>query len=290
MATCYRHPGRETGVSCSNCGRPICPDCMTPTAVGMRCPECAGEKTRVVRARSLSTRPQVTIALIVINVIVFLLEGKSALTISGNATGTLVEKGGLIGSIPGLAGFGVAHGEVWRIVTCGFLHDNLIHIAFNMWVLYIFGSLVEPAIGGLKLAVVYFVSLFASSLVALITTPHNFTIGASGAIFGLMGAAVMILRERHVSVMQSGVGMVIVLNVVISFTLPGISWGGHLGGLAGGLLAMAALQLGDRRRSQLLGYGLCAVLAVLSIGGSIAVANATVEEHPLLLQRTGDVR
>src|SRR5271163_5193355 len=108
MATCYRHPSRETGVSCSNCGRPICPDCMTTTPVGMRCPECAKQRTKVVRARELASVPRVTYALIVINVIVFLTEGKSAFTISGEASGNVVVKGGVLGSseLPQLAGQG----------------------------------------------------------------------------------------------------------------------------------------------------------------------------------------
>src|SRR5881398_1204608 len=101
MATCYRHPSRETGVSCSNCGRPICPDCMTSTPVGMRCPECSSQRTKVVRMREMPSGPLVTYALIAINVIVFLAEGGGALTISGSSTGGLYEKGALIGSLFG---------------------------------------------------------------------------------------------------------------------------------------------------------------------------------------------
>ncbi len=285
MATCYRHPGRETGVSCSNCGRPICPDCMTPTAVGMRCPECAGQKTRVIRGpAAVSTRPRVTIALIAINVLVFLFEGASAFTVNGAPEGVVYEKGVLFGSIPGHPSVGgVAHGQLWRLVTAGFLHDNFIHIAFNMWVLYVFGSMLEPAIGGIKLAVVYFVSLLAGSLVALITTPHSLTAGASGAIFGVMGAVVVILYERHIPIMQSGIGWVIAINLIFSFTIPGISWGGHLGGLAGGLLAMAALQWGDRMRSAAVGYGLCLLIGLACVAGSVAVANSTVQPTTLLV-------
>ncbi|HUA11298.1 MAG TPA: rhomboid family intramembrane serine protease [Solirubrobacteraceae bacterium] len=284
MATCYRHPGRETGVSCSNCGRPICPDCMTPTPVGMRCPECASQKTRVIRgAAAVNRTPRVTVTLIAINVLVFLFEGPTAFTFGGSAGGTLIEKGALIGSFPTLPGIGVAHGQWWRIVTCGFLHENFLHIGFNMWVLYVFGTMLEPAIGSLKFAVVYFVSLLASSFVALITTPHGITVGASGAIFGVMGAVVVVLYERRIPIMQSGVGWVIALNLIFSFTLPGISWGGHLGGLAGGLLTMAALQFGDRLRSPAIGYGISILIAVVCFAGAVEVAHRNLENGPVFV-------
>jgi membrane associated rhomboid family serine protease len=155
MATCYRHPSRETGVSCSNCGRPICPDCMTTTPVGMRCPECAKQRTKVMRIpSSVSTVPRVTYALIAINVIAFLAEGSGAFNLGSSASGSVVEKGALLGSsdFPGLAGQGVAHGEWWRIISGGFLHENVLHILFNMWVLYYLGTQLEPALGRVKFA------------------------------------------------------------------------------------------------------------------------------------------
>src|SRR6267154_2299283 len=152
MATCYRHPSRETGVSCSNCGRPICPDCMTTTPVGMRCPECAKQSTRVVRMRDMAGGPQVTIALIAINVLAFIAEGHVSPT--GSPSSSLYLKGALLGSseIPGLTTLGVAHGQWWRIVTGGFLHENLLHIGFNMYVLYILGMQLEPALGRVRFA------------------------------------------------------------------------------------------------------------------------------------------
>src|SRR5581483_5472481 len=101
MATCYRHPSRETGVSCSNCGRPICPDCMTTTPVGMRCPDCARQRTRVVRMREMTSEPRVTYALIAINVVAYLAEGSLTLTRSGVLGGTLYDKGALLGSLRG---------------------------------------------------------------------------------------------------------------------------------------------------------------------------------------------
>jgi membrane associated rhomboid family serine protease len=277
MATCYRHPSRETAVSCSSCGRPICPDCMTPTQVGMRCPECASQRTKVVRMRDMAAVPRVTYALIAINVIVFLTEGR--LTVSnGGGTGTIYEKGALLGSFPGLPGQGVAHGQWWRLLTSGFLHENLIHIGFNMWILYILGQMLEPALGSVKFAVIYFVSLLAGSFGALLVSPHVLTVGASGAVFGLMGAAAVEMRARQIPVMQSGIGMLILLNLFISFTLPGISWGGHVGGLIGGALVALVLQLGERHRSQALAMAGCAAIAAASVAGSIATAKSSEVE------------
>jgi len=310
MATCYRHPSRETGVSCSNCGRPICPDCMTTTAVGMRCPECAKQRTRVMRMRSATTVPRVTYALIVINVVVFLAEGK--ITATGGGVGNSVyQKGALLGSSETLVGQGVAHGQWWRIISGGFLHENLLHIGFNMYVLYVLGQMLEPALGRLRFAaiyfiysatveerylteqfpdayppyrgstkfgVVYFVSLLTGSLGALLVSPHSLTVGASGAVFGLMGAAAVEMRARQIALMESGVGGLILINLVISFTFSNISWGGHVGGLIGGALAAAVIQLGDRRRAQALALAGCALIALASVSGAIAAAKSSEVE------------
>src|SRR3954471_5119141 len=122
METCYRHPNRETGVSCSNCGKPICPDCMTPTTVGMRCPDCAGQTTKVRTARTLHDDPRVTYALIAINVIVYLAElASGAGGLGGALGGTVVHDGALFGPK-------VADGEWYRIVTGGFLHATFFHL------------------------------------------------------------------------------------------------------------------------------------------------------------------
>lgn len=279
MATCYRHPSRETGVSCSNCGRPICPDCMTTTPVGMRCPECARQRTKVKRMRDISSVPQVTYALIAMNVVAFLAEGGS-LSLNGEASGSVLTKGALLGSSedPHLIGQGVAHGQLWRIVTGGFLHANLLHIGFNMWVLYYLGTMLEPALGRMKFGLLYAVSLLAGALGALLVSPHVITVGASGAVFGLMGAAAVEMRARQIPLMQSGVGMLILINLVISFTLPGISWGGHVGGLIGGGLAALALQVGERRRAQTLAIAACAAIGLGCAAGSVAAASSSEVE------------
>jgi membrane associated rhomboid family serine protease len=291
MATCYRHPGRETGVSCSRCDRPICPDCMTPTSVGMRCPECAGDSTKVrtpTFAASPSSVARATMILIGINVAAFLLEvltGSGGLSSTGS---TVFADGALCGNAIGEGGFcgggAIAEsdgGEWWRIVTSGFLHAGLIHLALNMFVLYVLGQVLEPAIGTPRFVALYFVSLIAGSLGALLlTAPDRFTVGASGAVYGLFIATIIVARRRGLDHVVSQLGFWLGLNLLITFTVPNISVGGHLGGLVGGALA-ALVVVGFERgiaRRETLGteLALMAALGVACFVGAIAVANAGV--------------
>jgi membrane associated rhomboid family serine protease len=268
MATCYRHPSRETGVSCSNCGRPICPDCMTTTPVGMRCPECASQRTKVVRMRSMATVPRVTYTLIAINVIVFLTEQGQFSLLGSNIHGPVIEKGWL-------DRFDVAtNHQYWRLVSSGFLHENFIHIGFNMYLLYLLGMMLEPAIGSLRFAVIYFTSLLAGSFGALFATGAP-SLGASGAIFGLMGAAVVELRARRLSVMESGIGGLIVINLILSFSLAGISVGGHIGGLIGGFVAGMAIRTADERGASAVGIIACLLLCAACVFGALTVAGVS---------------
>ena len=270
MQTCYRHSGRETGVSCSNCGRPICPDCMTPTSVGMRCPECSSQRTKVKTMASV-TEPVLTYILIGINVVVaigVLLSGASA---SGGGLG-----GSSLLTDGSVSRFTVGDGEVWRVLTAGFLHSGFIHLAFNMYILYILGGMLEPAIGRLRFAVIYFVSLLAGSFGALLLEPTAATVGASGAVFGLMAAAVVVMRNRGTNPMESGLPLLIGINLLITFVVPDISIGGHLGGLAGGALAAILLfELPDRVRvPSVVPTLLAGVIGVVAIAGSIAVSSS----------------
>ncbi len=269
MDVCYRHPNRETGVHCSNCGRPICPDCMTTTPVGMRCPECARQRTQVRTMRSASTEPRLTYLLIGINVVVFLgatLGGASAT--SGGVSGSELLTEGALSRVA------IADGEYWRLVTAGFLHAGFFHLLLNMLSLWILGSILEPAVGRARFALIYFVSLLCGSFGALLLQPTGLTVGASGAIFGLMASAAIYARNRGLSLMESGLGVWIGLNLVITFVVPGISIGGHIGGLIGG--ALATLVLFDLRDQVRIGAGvtaaLCAVLGAVAVAGSIAVA------------------
>ncbi len=268
MATCYRHPSRETGVSCSNCGRPICPDCMTSTPVGMRCRECSRQRTQVKRLRDAATVPRVAYALIAINIAVYLTE-QGQLSVTGTGIhGTVILEGVLFRAA-------IAEGhQYWRLVSSAFLHENLLHIGFNMYLLYVLGMMLEPAIGSARFAAIYAVALLAGSFGALLAT-DSATLGASGAIFGLMGAAAVELRARGFSVMQSGIGGLIIINLIFSFTFANISVGAHVGGLAGGALAAYAIRTADRRGVQWLGFLACLLLALIAIAASIAVSKAT---------------
>jgi membrane associated rhomboid family serine protease len=271
MEVCYRHPGRETGVACSNCGRPICPDCMTSTSVGMRCPECARQGTKVRTMRTIED-PVLTYVLIGINVIIGIgafLGGASA-TSGGIGQSQLLEHGAL--SRPE-----IADGEYWRLITAGFLHAGFLHLAFNMFALYVLGTMLEPAIGRLRFGLIYAVSLLAGSFGALLATPLAPTVGASGAIFGLMGAAVVVMRNRGINPMESGLPIWIGLNLLFTFTVPGISIGGHIGGLIGGAVAAALLfDLRERVRAlpAMVPAALCIALGVAAVVGSIAVSSS----------------
>ncbi len=267
MEVCYRHPNRETGVSCSNCGNPICPDCMTSTPVGMRCPDCARQKTKVKSADSVS-EPTLTYVLIGVNVALWLgfgLAGDSALSLYADL---------------GLSREGLANGDFWQVVTAGFLHARLgesfgfIHILTNMFSLYILGALLEPAIGRFRFGLIYVVSLLAGSFGALLLSPTGLTVGASGAIFGLMGAALVVMRNRGINPLESGLGLWIGLNLLITFTIPGISIGGHIGGMLGGVLAALVLfDLRERVRVPAQVPALItAAIGVLAVVGSFAVS------------------
>jgi membrane associated rhomboid family serine protease len=268
MATCYRHPSRETGVSCSNCGRPICPDCMTTTPVGMRCPECAKQRTKVMRMRDMSTRPRVTFALIAINVIAFLTEQGQFTVFGTSIHGTVINEGVL-----DRFHISVEH-EYWRLISSGFIHENLLHIGFNMYLLYLLGLMLEPAIGSLRFAAIYFTSLLAGSFGVLLATAAP-SLGASGAVFGLMGAAVVELRARRLSVMESGIGGLIILNLILSFSIANISIGAHVGGLIGGALAALAIRAADERNHRALGLLACLLLSAAAVAAAIVVAGAS---------------
>jgi membrane associated rhomboid family serine protease len=269
VEVCYRHPNRETGVRCSNCGRPICPDCMTPTPVGMRCPECARQRTRVSTIRATSDEPMLTYVLMGICVVAFIGE------VAGGASATSGGFGGSRLLVDGaVSERAIADGEYWRLVTAGFLHAGFFHLLFNMFSLWILGTMLEPAIGRLRFGLIFLVSLLAGSFGALLVEPNSLTVGASGGIFGLMGAAVVVMRNRGINPMESGLGLWIGLNLLLTFTIDNISIGGHIGGLIGG--ALAALVLFDLRDavrvSPMLANVLCAGLGVVAVVGSIAVS------------------
>ena len=235
---------------------------MTPTPVGMRCPECAKQRTRVRTARTMTDDPRATYVLMGICIAL--------------AAGDYLSRGQSdILRVGGLNGFDVANGEYWRLVTSGFLHAGIIHLLFNMYALYILGTMLEPAIGRARFLLIYFVSLLCGSFGALLVSPDKNTVGASGAVFGLMGAAIAIMRNRGIDPMQSGLPFWLGINLLITFTIPErLSVGGHVGGLLGGVLtAVILFDVPDRLRLPPVVPTLVAgALGVGAVVGSIVVA------------------
>jgi len=265
--TCYRHPNRVTGVSCSSCGRPICPDCMTPTPVGMRCPECSRQRTKVHNMRTMSSDPRVTVGIIIVCAVAFLASG--SIGFASSSSTRLIQEFAVWGP-----GIDVLH-QYYRLVTGAFLHVNLLHVGFNMYLLWILGQMLEPRLGSGRFAALYFTALLWGSFGALAVTPDAHTVGASGAVFGLMGAAAVEQRAQGINPFKTDIGLLIIFNLGLSFLLAGISIGGHIGGLIGGALAGMALGYADSRRSRGLGYAACAVLSVIAVVGAIAVSGGS---------------
>jgi len=246
---------------------------MTPTPVGMRCPECMRQRTKVVRNPTgppgqFSAFPA-TMALIAINVIVYLVEIAGGSGGINNPSGSLVLEFGLFGP-------SVAEGEWYRLVTSGFLHASLVHIGFNMLILYFLGRLLEPALGTARYVPLYFASLLAGSLGVMLLDPNALTLGASGAVFGLAGATFVIARGRGMDRIAGEIGFLIVFNLIFSFSSSRISVGGHLGGLIGGVICALAIVAGEKGA-----YGknrlpvellLIALVGAISFVAAIAVA------------------
>jgi membrane associated rhomboid family serine protease len=278
--TCYRHPDRVTGLSCSECGRPICTECMTMAPVGIRCPEHSGKAqgvqrvTRgVQRAAFEGAGAKVTKALIGINVAVYIAE----LATGGGVNGTgsaIYEKGVLIARAIDSQGHlvGVAEGEYWRLLTAAFLHYGAFHLLLNMLGLYWFGSLLERRIGSGRFLLIYVVSGLAGSAGALVLDPLKPTVGASGAIFGILGAGLVLERQRDYVFGGSALG-VIVANLVLTFAWPNISIGGHIGGLIGGAAAILALSRLGRGHAAYGRAGVAGIAGIVAVGlVSVAVA------------------
>lgn len=241
---------------------------MTPTPVGMRCPECSRQKTKVHTASAIRRDPQLTYVLIALNVIAFLGMSLGGGGLDGRG-GTLYNNGALYGPL-------VADGEWWRIVTSGFLHAGPLHLAFNMYFLYFLGTMLEPVIGRLRFAAIYFVSMLGGSFGALLISPDAVTVGASGAVFGLMGAAILALRARNMDPWQSGLGITLLLNLGITFLIPNISIGGHIGGLvAGAIVGYLMFEIAERRRISMTPVlGACVTLAIVLAIGCVAIASS----------------
>jgi membrane associated rhomboid family serine protease len=230
--------------------------------------------------RNVYAEPTATYVLIAINVIAWL-----GAWISGGDTSSVYIDLGTIGHGQVLEGthvsqIGVADGEYWRLVTGAFLHDpnNPLHILFNMYLLYLLGRMLEPALGHVRFVALYFASLLAGSFGALVAAPDELTVGASGAVFGLMSAAFVLQRARGIDPWRSGIGPLIIFNLALPFVFPGlnVSIGGHVGGLIGGALAAIAIdRLAVVRRGDLVPVLACVAIALVSVVGAVAVADGS---------------
>jgi membrane associated rhomboid family serine protease len=291
---CYRHPDRPTGLSCSECERPICVDCMVSTPVGIRCPEHATLRPGATRRRppvSVPRAPQmrvgatqalVTKILIGINVAVYLItvvQGGGGINDPG---GHLFREFELLGHLPANVPpeawpYGtVASGDWWRLITSAFLHANLIHIGFNMLALWWIGGPVEEYLGRTRYLLLYIVSGLAGAAGALVYTPTTPVVGASGAIFGILGA--MMVIEWQATGRFTGYALtLVVINLAIGFIYNQrgglISIGGHIGGLIGGILATLAFARFGRGHAAYGRLGLAGVAGLVLVGvASVVIA------------------
>lgn len=240
---CFRHPDRPTLLACSRCGRPACPECLRPASVGQHCVDCVGAAEQSVpRARTIagapvrSDRPTpiVTYVLIALNVLVFAITAAQSGNVMNNERGSALFLDWALWP-PIIA----ANDEYIRVLGSGFLHFGAIHLAVNMLALWIIGRDTELILGRARYLAVYGISILGGSAAVMLLQTQAVTAGASGAVFGLLGAqAIILLRLRR---SPAPVLTIIGLNVFISITIPGISLWGHLGGLVAGAAATAAL-------------------------------------------------
>jgi membrane associated rhomboid family serine protease len=278
VATCYRHPDRETGVRCARCDRPICPQCMTPASVGFQCPECVSEgrksvrPTRTMYGGRAQARADVTLALIGVNVIVFLLTAASGAGVAtGSGQSSIYDNFALVPAL-------VAHGDWYRLASSMFLHYGILHIGFNMWALYVIGTPLETMLGRLRFAALYFLAGIGGSILSFSTgqllTPAA---GASGAIFGIFGAFFVILRRRNLE--TGGIVGLIVINLVLSFTFANIDWRGHVGGLIiGGIVgAVFAYAPTGPSRDRVQAAGAFTVAIVLAATAAVGATHVRKE-------------
>jgi membrane associated rhomboid family serine protease len=259
--SCYRHPGRETGVRCTRCDRPICPECMTPAAVGFQCPECVKEGRKTVRqprtltGARVSADSPVTRILLGINVVIFALYFVS--------NGQAIDFGRFVQQTRVIA----FDGEYYRLISSAFFHTSPLHIMFNMYALLLLGDAVERQLGRWRYVALYLGSGLAGGAASYVWSgPFDpGSIGASGAIFGLFGALFVIQRRMRADTSQ--IMVVLVLNLVIGFVVPNIDWRAHLGGLvAGALITAGYIYIGRGAQRAPLHAAVVAVVVALTVG------------------------
>jgi membrane associated rhomboid family serine protease len=278
---CFRHPRREAGRRCTRCGRWACTECLVQANVGSHCVECAKAAKPDVktRAKYWSARQVtlVTFAIMAMNLLVFLFvsaqdpESVMSRTITKGQyelglSADIIDRGIIVQRSDFSVYYTAPAGQWYRVVTSGFLHFGILHIAFNMYLLYMLGQMLEPAIGRVRFALVYIASLLGGSAGAMLLEPDGLHGGASGAVFGLMAAAFVGYMLRGVNPLTTGIGTTLLLNVVITFSIPGISKGGHIGGaVAGALCGLVVLAPGHKRYPEWMSFAVPVVIAVVSV-------------------------
>ncbi|MFC8532807.1 rhomboid family intramembrane serine protease [Streptomyces sp. NPDC057249] len=263
---CYRHPDRETAVRCVRCDRPICPDCMVDASVGFQCPACVrqgsgtGHGASAARPRTLAggvvaADPRlITKILLGINLAVF---------VAVLADDSLLDRLMLLGRANFYFGGppeGIAEGQWYRLVTSMFLHQEVLHIAFNMLGLWWLGGPLEAKLGRIRFLALYLLSgLAGGALTYWLAEPNQPSLGASGAIYGLLGATAVLMRRLNYDMRP--VIAIFVLNLIITFNpWGGIAWQAHVGGLIAGVLIGIGMVHAPRNRRDLVQFGTCALV------------------------------
>lgn len=255
---CPRHPDRVSYVSCQRCGRPTCPDCQRSAAVGVQCVDCVRETTKAMPSRrtvfggvARAGRPVITITMMAICLVAFALD-------------LAIPKEFIFQNFA-YAPF-LTESEPWRMVTSAFLHStNFMHIAFNMYALWILGNALEPAFGRARFLALYLVSALAGSVGVLMLSPiDTVVVGASGAVFGLFGALFVVQKKRGGDLRQ--IVVLLLINAAIGFIIPNIAWQAHVGGLIAGVLCAAAVAYAPAKNRNLLQWGGIAAVTVVLVG------------------------
>ncbi|MFJ6832641.1 rhomboid family intramembrane serine protease [Streptomyces sp. NPDC091209] len=263
---CYRHPDRETGVRCTRCERPICPECMVSASVGFQCPDCvrggsdaghapAASRPRTLAGGTVAADPRlVTKVLIGLNLAIYLIQISVGDAFTNSYT--LFGRAVLSGDVQG-----VAEGQWYRMLTSMFLHGSPTHIIFNMLSLWWVGGPLEAALGRARYITLYFVSgLAGSALTYLLAAPNQPSLGASGAIFGLFGATAVLMRRLNYDMRP--VIALLVINLIFTFGWSNIAWQAHIGGLIGGVVVGYAMVHAPRERRNLVQYGVAGLMLV----------------------------
>lgn len=263
LPTCVRHPDRPTGLRCTRCERPACPECLRDASVGQQCVDCVSQGQRGMRrpvtvaGAELATKPILVPVLIALNVAVFVLTAVQAGSVDANFQAPLFDQFALWPIL-------VAGGQWWRLLTSGFLHIGLLHLLMNMIALWVIGRDLELLLGRLRFGAVYLLSLLGGSTAVFMLGEELAPVaGASGAVYGLMGGIAIAALRLKVSLRP--VLLVIALNIAASVVIPQISLLGHLGGLAVGVLATGALVYAPRDRQKLVQAGALAALLVVLV-------------------------